>query len=276
MVEVREFAWAVVTTSDLGVKLGAAPADLTDDDPRPREVPAAPGRPAGLEIVPNRRVKRLPSLAGMRDPRQRARILHALANHELQATELFAWALLAFPDAPPAFRQGLLRVLADEQRHTRMYIARLEAAGARFGDFAVTGYFWHKAASLTTPLRFVCAMSLTFENANLDHTIELAAAARAAGDPKTAAVIDQVHRDEIRHVRFGWEWLAQFKSPEQTMWEAWTANVAWPLRPATARGRTFHPQGRTAAGLDPEFIRLLEAHAPADMRVLRGQSPESG
>ena len=30
----------------------------------------------------------------MRDPAQRARILHALANHELQAIELFAWALL--------------------------------------------------------------------------------------------------------------------------------------------------------------------------------------
>jgi IS4 transposase len=27
----------------------------------------------------------------MRDPAQRARILHALANHELQAAELFAW-----------------------------------------------------------------------------------------------------------------------------------------------------------------------------------------
>jgi len=30
---------------------------------------------------------------------QRALILHALANHELQAIELFAWALLAFTDA---------------------------------------------------------------------------------------------------------------------------------------------------------------------------------
>ena len=60
---------------------------------------AAPGRPANLGIVP---VKRgiVPPVAGMHDPAQRARILHALANHELQAIELFAWALLhEQPDA---------------------------------------------------------------------------------------------------------------------------------------------------------------------------------
>jgi len=36
---------------------------------------------------------------------------HALANHELQAIELFAWAVLAFPDTPIAFRRGLIAIL---------------------------------------------------------------------------------------------------------------------------------------------------------------------
>ena len=95
----------------------------------------------------------------------------------LQAAELFAWSLLAFPGAPPAFRRGLLAILLDEQRHTRMYVARLEANGARFGDFPVHGYFWQKAPAIVSPLRFLCAMSLTFENANLDHTVDYAEAA---------------------------------------------------------------------------------------------------
>ncbi|HEY0781598.1 MAG TPA: DUF455 family protein, partial [Thermoanaerobaculia bacterium] len=181
------------------------------------------------------------------------------ANHELQAAELFAWALLAFPDAPAAFRRGLLDILIEEQRHTRMYRARLAAAGADLGDFPVHGYFWSKVGTFTTPLRFVCAMSLTFENANLDHTLDYAAAARKARDEKTARVIDRVHQEEIGHVRFGWTWLQRLKSDDLSMWEAFTANLTWPLRPLRAKGRTFDVAGREAAGLDADFIHRLEA-----------------
>lgn len=252
--EIRDFALAVVTTEDLVRKLGPPPAGLTDEEPgRPLRI-ERPDRPPELRF---QKVE-VPSIEGMPDPAQRPRILHALANHELQAAELFAWALLAFPDAPKDFRQGLLRILADEQRHTRMYIARVEDAGARFGDYPVNGYFWSKIESITTPLRFLCAMSLTFENANLDHTLEYEEAARRAGDAKTAAVIERVHLDEIEHVRFGWRWLQIFKKEEESAWDAYRANLTWPLRPAKARGRTFHREGREAAGLDAEFIRRLE------------------
>jgi len=258
--EMRDLARTVVHSRSLTGKL--APPDgglegLTDRSPGPAARASAPGRPPGLEIVPGARA-RVPSLEGMADPAQRVRILHGLANHELQAAELFAWALLAFADAPPAFRRGLARILLDEQRHTRMYLARLEAHGARLGEHPVSGYFWSKVESIACPADFVAAMSLTFENANLDHTVDYAAAARAAGDEKTAAVIDRIHRDEVEHVRFGWTWLARLKAPEESMWDAWRAHLTWPLRPVKARGPVFHRQGREAAGLDPEFIRRLE------------------
>ena len=252
---VREFARTVVETEDLDLKLAAPPRELSDQAPGPVERLLAPGRPPSLRFssgVP------VPPLAGMPDPAQRPRILHALANHELQAAELFAWALLAFPDAPSAFRRGLLNILEDEQRHTRMYIARIEAAGARFGDFPVNGYFWGKTDTITSPLRFLCAMSLTFEHANLDHTVDYAEAAQRAGDAKTAAVSERVHIDEIEHVRFGWKWLHVFKRPDQSAWDAYCSNVTWPLRAKRARGPNFHRQGREAAGLDEDFIRRVE------------------
>jgi uncharacterized ferritin-like protein (DUF455 family) len=254
-VEIRDFARTVVETEDLVLKLGAPPAELTDEAPGPPLRIDQPGRPPDLRF--QRRID-VPPSEGMPDPAQRPRILHALANHELQAAELFAWALLAFPDAPGDFRQGLLRILADEQRHTRMYLARVEDAGARFGDFPVNGYFWSKIETVTSPLRFLCAMSLTFENANLDHTLEYEEAARRAGDIKTAAVIERVHLDEIEHVRFGWTWLQVFKRENESAWDAYRANLTWPLRPAKARGRTFNREAREAAGLDRELIRRLE------------------
>jgi len=256
--EIRDFARTVLLTEDLDVKLTPASGELTDADPGPALRAAGPGRPPHLRF----QKVAVPSIEGIADPAQRPRILHALANHELQAAELFAWALLAFPEAPPEFRRGLLRILDDEQRHTRMYIARVEDAGARFGDFPVHGYFWGKVETITTPLLFLCAMSLTFENANLDHTEEYAEAARRAGDLKTAAVIERVHSDEIGHVRFGWTWLQVLKEQDESAWDAYQANLTWPLRPARARGRIFDREGREAAGLDPEFIRRIEQSEP--------------
>jgi uncharacterized ferritin-like protein (DUF455 family) len=270
-VEVREFALSVLRGTSLEAKLSAPPRGLTDRRPGPALRLEAPGRPPHLLIVPSYDAK-VPAIEGMNDPAQRPRIVHAFANHELQAAELYAWALLAFPEAPPAFRSGALRILGDEQRHARLYCARLGEWGVELGDYPVSGYFWSKAGDFTTPLRFVCAMSLTFENANLDHTEEYALAARAAGDERTAAIIDLVRHDEVEHVRFGWRWLEALKEAEESPWEAYCRSLRWPLRPALGRGESFHPSGREAAGLDPDFVRRLGA-SDRDLAPGAGRAP---
>ena len=257
-VELRTYAESIVTSTSLEAKLRPPPADLTDHRPGPPLRIDAPARDDHLTIRPGRSVK-VPSLRGMADPAQRARIIHALANHELQAAELFAWALLAFPDAPDAFRRGALAILADEQRHFRMYESRLQALDTAFGDHGITGHFWHKIDAIDTPLRFVCAMALTFENANLDFATEIEAAARDAGDTETAAVLRRVHEDEIRHVRFGWRWLDALKDDGASHWQAYLDNVQWPLGPPRARGRTVNEEARHRAGLSSEFIAALVA-----------------
>src|SRR6187401_2455615 len=130
--EVRAYALGIVAAESLEAKLRAPPRGLTDLAPGPPLRLERPGRPSALHTVPGAQAK-VPPARGMADPSQRARILHALANHELQAVELFAWALLAFPAAPRAFRAGLVAILADEQRHLRLYDERLAAHGLRFG-----------------------------------------------------------------------------------------------------------------------------------------------
>lgn len=258
----RDYAALIVTSDSLAGKLVPSP-ELSDAAFEAAGEPlriAAPGRPASLPIVPGRHT-RVPPLAGMRDPQQRARILHALANHELQAIELFAWAVLAFPDTPIAFRRGLVAILADEQRHLELYLARLAAHGVGFGDQPVTGHFWNKLDHLTGPCEFVCAMNLTFENANLDFAGDYAVAARAAGDEATALALEQVHADEIRHVHFGWVWLRRLAG-ELDPWQAYLAHIRPPLGPARARGARFNREARRRAGFDEAFIAALEAVSP--------------
>jgi uncharacterized ferritin-like protein (DUF455 family) len=256
---VREYAEHIVRGERLADKLVPPPGDLELADGLPAlRIPAA-GRPPALAIVPVRRGI-VPPIVGMRDPAQRARILHALANHELQAIELFAWALLAFPDAPLPFRRGLVAILADEQRHFALYTDRLAALSTRFGDHPVTGHFWNKLDHLTGPLEFICAMGLTFENANLDFANDYASAARACGDLATAAVLDRVHTDEIAHVHFAWTWLARLAPPGADPWTTYLAHTRPPLGPRRARGPNFDAEARRRAGFSESFTsRLADA-----------------
>ena len=80
------------------------------------------------------------------DADARRACLARFAHHELQAVEYFAWALLRWPDAPAGLRRGLVAALADEQRHCRLYLERLEAAiGGRFETDDHSDYFWRQA-----------------------------------------------------------------------------------------------------------------------------------
>ena len=259
--EIRDFALRMLEASTLEEKLRPPPPDLSDETPGPALRVQGPVRPRTLQHDPLVKVK-VPPAEGISDPQQRTRILHALANHELQAAELFAWALLLFPDAPPAFRRGCLGILADEQRHCRLYVNRLEAWGSSFGAFPVTMLFWRRSERVRTPLEFVCTMGLTFENANLDFGQEHAAAARAAGDEETARALDAVHSDEIRHVAFAWHWFQTWKPADESDWEAYCANVARPLGPARARGANFDEAAREEAGLARAFIEQLRKTHP--------------
>ena len=254
-----ELALAIVEADTLAGKLAPFPAGAPDQPRGAARLVTAPARPHELRVQPAR-AGRVPPVSGMHDREQRARILHALANHELQAVELFAWALLAFPDAPIRFRRGLAVILGEEQRHMQLYMDRLAALGHRMGDWPVTGHFWNHLGQFSSPVHFVCVMGLTFENANLDFAQEYAVAARAVGDPDTAAVLEAVHRDEIRHVRFAWRWLRRWRG--ESAWQAYLDSVAPPLGPGRARGREMCVDSRRAAGLDDEFIDGLLAAAP--------------
>ncbi len=253
--ELRAVARAVLCSPDLEAKLRPPPAELSDTLPGDAER-LPPARCERLRIAAKVKV---PPLSGMADLRQRARIVHAFANHELQAVELFAWAVLAFPQAPPTFRRGLLALMADEQRHLTLYCERLQDWGVALGDHPLSGYFWKKVDALQTPLEFVCAMGLTFEAANLDHALEYAQVADAVGDPETAALFRRVQREEVAHVRFAWRWLERLKPPAQSHWDAFVDNLHWPLRPELSTGRSWQRAARERAGFDGAFLdRLAE------------------
>ncbi len=266
--ELREFAKRVLFATTLEEKL-RDPGDVTDEHPGGVTVtPDAPGRPRELEFKPHGSSKaEFPGLRHLEDQRERGRLLHFFANHELLATELMALVLLKFPDAPAAFRKGVLQTLKDEQEHTRLYLERMKACGIEFGELPVSGYFWRCVAPMENPIDYVAGLCLTFEQANLDFARHFARGFATVGDADTARLLDKIYRDEIGHVAYGLKWFRRWKNPSESDWEAFCRTLKFPLSPQRAKGFSLNVEGRRAAGLDPQFIAELNVYSQSKGRT---------
>ncbi len=234
----------------------------------------SPGRPKGMEMaeIPGSSGRNVqpPRDDNLENESERGKLLHFLANHELLATELMALVLLKFPDAPHAFRQGVLVTLQEEQEHTRMYLRRMKECGVEFGSFPLSGQFWRVVEPMQDPIDFVSRLSLTFEQANLDFSLHFAGVFRKIGDTTTADLLQKIYEDEIGHVQHGLHWFRQWKNPELSDWEAYQQSLEFPMSPARGRGLrgAFNREGRLRAGLNTEFIDAIEV-----FRQSRGRAP---
>lgn len=266
--ELREFAERVLFATSLEEKL-QSPEAITDEHSGPAlATPGAPGRPANLQFKPHGSARaEFPGLHRLEQTSERGRLLHFFANHELLATELMALVLLRFPDAPAAFRKGVLQTLKDEQEHTQLYLERIKACGLEFGELPVSGYFWRCVAPMENPIDYVAGLCLTFEQANLDFARHFAAGFGKVGDVPTAKLLEKIYRDEIGHVAYGLKWFRRWKNPSESDWEAFCRTLKFPLSPQRAKGFTVNVEGRRAAGLDDHFIAELNVYSQSKGRT---------
>jgi len=266
--ELRDLAEQVLFATTLEEKL-QCPGDITDERPGPALLaPEMPGRPTELRFKSRESGKsEFPGAHRLGDERERGRLLHFFANHELLATELMALVLLRFPDAPAAFRRGVLQTLKDEQEHTRLYLERMKACGVQFGELPVSGYFWRVVSSMENPMDYVAGLSLTFEQANLDFARHFARGFAEAGDEATARLLDRIHRDEIAHVAYGLKWFRRWKNPDESDWEAFCRQLRFPLSPQRAKGFALNFEARRIAGFDTRFIAELDVYSHSKGRT---------
>jgi uncharacterized ferritin-like protein (DUF455 family) len=218
-----------------------------------------PGRPSELATTWDK-YKSPKSAAALREPARRAHLLHTFLHHELQAAELMCWAILAFPEAPAAFKKGLAGICNDEIRHMRAYQAHIERLGFGAGAFPVRDWFWERAPEATSALSFVALMGIGFEGGNLDHTQRFAIMFREAGDERGAVLQEVVGAEEERHVAFAAHWFRIFAGSLD--FASWQKALPPPLSPMVMRGQPLARAARMRAGLPAEFLDELEAWQP--------------
>jgi uncharacterized ferritin-like protein (DUF455 family) len=276
-VTVREFCQRILESGDLEAKLtppaGPLGAALSDDSAGPPLGFDRPARDPEIEMFAG--AESLPRPGDLASREARAICLARFANHELMAVEFFAWALLRWPELPAEMRRGFVAVLAEEQLHCRLYLGRLSALGSALSEHRLSDYFWKHAPAIAAskhgPRAFLCAMGLTFEQANLDFTLTYRDGFREAGDEESAQICQRIHDDEVGHVRMAARWLGELAPEGQGEIEAYQEAVPYPLAASRAKGRRFDEAARRRAGLSGEFIAFVRS-----ARSSQEKSPSAG
>jgi uncharacterized ferritin-like protein (DUF455 family) len=222
------------------------------------EGPAGPQRP---ELLPP---NRMPRRGKAGSERGRIALLHALAHIEFNAIDLaFDMAGRFGAGLPRAFVHDWLGVGADEAMHFALLDRRLRALGSAYGALPAHGGLWEAAAGTRHDRAArLAVVPMVLEARGLDVTPGMVASFERASDPRSAAILGRIYRDEIRHVAAGVRWFRHVCEsrgiPSISTWaELVRRYYAGSLKPP------FNDSARDAAGLPREWLEGVVGSAIA-------------
>jgi uncharacterized ferritin-like protein (DUF455 family) len=169
-------------------------------------MPARPSRPGRPELLAG---SRMPKRGKGGSERNRIALLHALAHIEFGAIDLAFDLVGRFGQLfPREFVDDWIGVGADEAMHFALLDRRLRALGSFYGDLPAHDGLWEAAeATAEDVLGRLAVVPMVLEARGLDVTPETVARLEAAGDVRSAAILNRIYRDEIRHVGVGTKWF---------------------------------------------------------------------
>jgi len=208
-VTLTELAVEILSTADPDLKVRltqkAAPVwkagSLAVGNAAPPDRPARPPKP---ELLAPRDMPRRST-----GPKGRVALVHALAHIELNAVDL-AWDIIARfgVNMPRAFHDDWVDVALEEAEHYAALAMRLLELECSYGDMPAHDGLWGAAIRTADDLAArLVLIPMTLEARGLDTTPQTTEKLRAAGDEATAAVLDTIYFDEIKHLAVGVRWF---------------------------------------------------------------------
>jgi uncharacterized ferritin-like protein (DUF455 family) len=249
----RDCAEKVSYTRALAQRWRESPALslCSEENPLPIDIPGRPGRP--LLVQP----RDLPRRRFYSDNGSAA-LLHAITHIEFNAINLALDAAYRFRDLPLEYYGDWLSVADDEARHFGMLQDRLRSMGYEYGDFDAHNGLWDMA--LRTAHDVMVRMALVprvMEARGLDVTPGMIEKFHSIGDLESAAVLELIMQEEIRHVEIGSRWFHYFCDQRQLSRE----QTYLDLMQQYAKGKVkppLHRQARLAAGFSEQELAYLE------------------
>jgi uncharacterized ferritin-like protein (DUF455 family) len=137
--------------------------------------------------------------------------------------------------------------------HFALLDRRLRTLGAAYGDLPAHAGLWEAAAATAhDPLARLAVVPTVLEARGLDVTPATVASLERAGDGRSAAILNRIYRDEIRHVAAGMRWFRYAcESAQQAAVETWRRLVSRHFRGVVKP--PFNDSARDEAGLSREY-----------------------
>lgn len=214
-----------------------------------------PGRPdAPLLLNPGDMPKR--RKGGSLQNRQA--LIHAVAHIELNAIDLALDMTARFGHAMPrSFTQDWLSIADDEARHFLLLSDRLGALGCAYGDFPAHDGLWQAAYATRQSLDArLAVVPMVLEARGLDVTPGMINRLKKFGDVDSAAALEIIYQEEVRHVAIGTKWFKSQCQAQGKTAEAYFQQLVSTYFHGILK-RPFNDDARLRADLTPGFYEPL-------------------
>lgn len=179
--------------------------DLFSSSPRlQHKICSEPLRDAVISPAKNH-----PPKKGLSFKEGQARLLHDLANIELQAMELGYRSLIEFPEAPQGFREELLAITVQEAEHLQLCLNAIEKLGFKWGDWPIHLGLWQAVSEKDSLLDRILIVHRYLEGSGLDAGETLIRRLDSVDGVTLRPVLKTIFDDEVAHVDFGSRWYRE-------------------------------------------------------------------
>lgn len=156
-----------------------------------------------------------PDKKGLSTREGQARMLHDLANIELQAMELGLRTLCDFQDAPQAFKEELYTVTQSEADHLEMCLIEIEKLGFKWGDWPAHTALWDCTSAKDSLLDRILIVHRYLEGSGLDAGDTLIRRLKGVEAKSVLMAVERINREEVGHVLFGSDWYVKICNNEK-------------------------------------------------------------
>jgi uncharacterized ferritin-like protein (DUF455 family) len=216
-----------------------------------------PGRPDKPLLVDPRKLER----RGVATPTGRLRMLHAFAHIEFNAINIALDAVYRFREMPAQYIGDWLQVASEEATHFQLLQQALQHRGSGYGAYKAHRGLWDMVCKTRhDPLHRMALVPRVMEARGLDVTPPMIEKFGQVDDLAAVAILQQIYRDEIGHVRIGNYWYRELCRQRAVDAETTFRDLIDHYMGGKLRG-PFNWPARIEAGFDERELASLEQSA---------------